>query len=331
MTAWSARLLRPLEWEPLPDGTIRLRDPSRGEWVRTQAWTRAVLESLDAGARGPDAVEAALAHPEAPSGLRARRFLLSLEKVGYLKVEVPVPESFGPWRVLGELGRGGVGIAYACERDGLAAVAKTPWDFLYAWDKAETALRHEAGVLARLDHPAIVRRLDWLDGNGAPVLVRERVDGHSLTELHDGKPAGAREAAAITREIGAILAHLHERGLVLVDYKPSNFLHDERAGRLRLLDAGHARAMGSSRVGGTPGFMPPELERRESASIASDVWGLGRLYAFLRTGRLPALRSKEETPLDALPEAAVPFVSALCAPDPATRPQTVEKALALLP
>lgn len=330
MTTWNARLVRPLDWEPLPDGTVRLRDPSRGEWVRTQSWTRGALEALEAGASGPEAVAAALAHQEAPSEARVKRFLLSLEKVGLLRIDVPVPDAFGPWRVLGELGRGGVGIAYACERDGIAAVAKEPWDFLHASDKAAAAVRHEADVLARLDHPAIVRRLDLVEHEGAPVLVRERVDGPSLTTRYEGRPVGAGEAAAVSRALADILAHLHERGLVLVDTKPGNFVLDERIARWRLLDAGHCRPPGTTRVGGTPGFMAPELEKRGAATPQSDVWGLGRLHAFLLSGRLPHLRGAPDDPLADVPPEQAARIEPLLRANPFERPAGIAAALARL-
>lgn len=326
MTDWTWRALRPLAWRPREDGSNLLHDPMRDSWVGTKPWTRALFEAIDDKATPEALVQRAMSHPGAPEARRVKRFLLSLEKVGYLAIDVPLPERLGALEVERELGRGGAGIAYLCRDAGERVVAKVPWGFLHSEELAIRAIHAEADVLAKLDHPDVVRLIRLQPG---PVLVRELIDGADLVRVHEGRPATAAEAHRLAAAMGSIMEHVEARGLVLVDYKASNFFLTHE-GRLRLIDAGHAKPPGALRVGGTPGFLPPEA-RTEPTSRAWDVWGLGRLYAYLRTGVLPALRSKDERPLDGVPDDARAFVAALCAEDPAARPATIRDALALLP
>lgn len=308
MSAYTLRLARPLEYEPTPEGPVRLRDPKRGEWVRTQPWTRDVLDALARGA------------PVADEPARVRRFLLSLEKVGYLHIDVPAPPAFGAYEVERELGRGGVGIAYLCRGpDGARVVAKRAWGFLHGDAAVRAALLHEADVLARLSHPGIVARVALLEHEGAPVLVREHVEGAPLLARFQDAPAAPAEARRVARAMADVLARVHAQGLVLVDHKPSNwFLLPD--GAVKLLDAGHARPVGATRVGGTPGFLPPE-QPAGPVSPASDVWGLGRVLAFLQSGRLPVLREGAvDDPLEGVPDAERALVASMCAADPAARP-----------
>ncbi|HVM46229.1 MAG TPA: protein kinase, partial [Candidatus Thermoplasmatota archaeon] len=301
MTRWGVRLRTRPTWRLNEAGEVELEDPSRGERVRMQPWTARVLEGIERGDAPEELFRGAAGHAQAPSERRVRHLLHSLEQVGIVAIDAPRPDAIAGWQVERELGHGGVGVAYLVARDGERAVAKLPWDFLHPMERAVEALRREAAVLRALDAPGIVRLVDLAEHEGAPALLREHVDGEPLVARFEGKPASASEAARLARSIGASMVHLNERGLVLVDYKPSNVfaLAD---GSAKLLDVGHAAPVGATRVGGTPGFMPPELEARGAATPSCDVWGLGRLYAYMRAGRLPSPRAKADATLDGLPE-----------------------------
>lgn len=327
-----------IEWrdEEVP----ALRDPVRGEWVRLADWTRAVLEGLDRGQQVDEIrarVEAAGATgPRAEA--RLHRFLHSLARVGYLDVVVPLPARVGAYEVTRELGRGGVGVAYLA-RDtamGQDVVLKRAWGFLNPLDATRAALAHEAKMLARLDHPHVVRGLGIVEEEGVAYLARELVRGRSVTERHgEAAPASRTEAARLALQAAEALAHVHSRGLLVVDQKPGNWYVEDDTLRLVLMDVGHAAeqdAAGAARARrGTPGFMPPEVLADGVVTTRSDVWGLGRLYAYARTGRM--FRAGDvplEDVVATLPEDEAAAVRIVCASDPSARPAGPREAAALL-
>lgn len=317
MSRVTIRTLRPLDWRLDADGTTRLRDPRRGTEVRMQPWTAAVLEALDASPSLEAALDRAARRPDAPKPERVRRLILDLEKAGYLRVDVERPERLGRWTVEKELGRGAVGVAYLCEG---GAVAKRAWGYLYPQRATNALVAWEGEVLRRLDHAGVVRALDSFDADGASVLVRTLAPGASLTELHDGKPATPERALALGRRVAEVVAHLHARGLLLVDGKPGNVFAD--GDRVALADAGNClgldgRGPDGVTPGGSRGFTPPE----RTPSLAADAWAVGRLVAFCATGKLTRGDVRLADLLDGLPAEVAPLVRRLCADEPDARPR----------
>lgn len=324
MSSIQLRLVRPLVWSVVSDGTTRLLDPRRGSEVRMVAWTADVLAALE---KEPS-LEAALASPlhreDAPRPERVRRFLLDLEKAGYVRLDVPLPERLGDWRVEAELGRGAVGIAYRCVDDaGRVGVAKRAWEYLYPLRATNALTRWESTVLASLDEPGIVRLLQPA-GNDSPAwLVRGLAEGESLTSLHDGRPASPADAQRIAREAASIVSRLHARGFLLVDGKPGNFFL--RGEGLVLSDAGNCLRLDGSgpdgaRPGGSRGFVAPEVAAGGPPSRASDAWTVGRLLAFLATGRLPRTDERLADLARGVPDELAPALARLCADAPEARP-----------
>lgn len=277
-------------WRRMSDGRVELLDPRTGAWHR---FTPATGDLLDAVARGEpyDALAKRLEGAEVER--RARQFVLHLSRMGYVEVPLRAPKAFGGrYEVERELGRGGMGVAYLC-RDvstGARVVVKTAWDHLAPLDIADAATRREADVLARLDHPAIVRRVDAFEEDGVLRLVRSLAMGADL-QGHEGAPMGsAAEAVDVVRQVLHILDHVHARGFLLGDVRASNFLRADD-GRVTLIDVG--------------------LARPHEGDVAGDLHALGALYVFLRTGR--ALRAPSD--LASLAEDEARLVRALLAGD----------------
>jgi len=201
----------------------------------------------------------------------------------------------GPYRLEGELGRGGMGVVYAAVHDETgqryALKALPP---RVGVDSVEDRLRfaREAEVLARLRHPAIVPvHAAALEGP-RPYIVQALLPGGSLAErLADG-PLPVEEAVALGARLGRGLAHAHARGVLHRDLKPENVLFDE-LGAPRLVDFGLARAERAeplTRSGtrmGSPSYMPPEQAEGAPADARSDVYGLGAVLYHALTGRRP--------------------------------------------
>ncbi len=216
------------------------------------------------------------------------------------------PQRFGPFEVIAPIAQGGQGaVLRALHRPSGRAVALKL--LLRADPKSVRRFRQEAQVLARLEHPSIVRVIDHGEEGGVPYLAMALVEGESLKAIV-GR-AGAPPLASSLRVVEAVaraLAHCHERGVVHRDLKPDNVLIERGTGRPVLVDFGllqrDAEVFGelsidqrsklsvTGEVKGTPSFMAPEQaspKRFGEAGPATDVYALGGLLFFLLAGRPP--------------------------------------------
>jgi eukaryotic-like serine/threonine-protein kinase len=152
------------------------------------------------------------------------------------------------------------------------------------------ALRREARILRALGHPNIVRYFGKGEHEGVPFLLLEYLEGASMFDVLETQPRRRLEITDAVRaaiHLGAALYHMHRRGFVHLDLKPSNLLL--RDGLPVLIDLDTARRADpgrrpSHRIGTTP-YMAPEQARRDPLGPASDVYGLGTLLYELLTGR----------------------------------------------
>jgi eukaryotic-like serine/threonine-protein kinase len=215
---------------------------------------------------------------------------------------VPVPlkagERLGPWRLIEELGRGGMGIVYLGERADRQFEKRVAIKLLgagaFGADTKRRFLR-ERQILAGLDHPSIARLLDGgVTEAGAPFLVMELVEGEPIDEWC------ARTRADLARRLGLFLEvcdavrAAHEKLVVHRDIKPGNILVTAE-GRVKLLDFGIAGLLeetGESPTATvvrafTPEYASPEQVRFEHAGTPSDVYSLGVLLYVLLAGRPP--------------------------------------------
>ncbi len=215
----------------------------------------------------------------------------------------PAPEDVGGYRVVGELGRGGMGVVYAAERvDG--TFEKTVALKLVQTSKAseETARRfaRERRVLARLDHPGIARLLDGgVTPDGRPYFIMERVDGQPLTAYAEAHGLDLEARLGLLLDVCDAVAHAHRLLIVHRDLKPSNVFvaHDETgAGQVKLLDFGIAKALDEdddevlTQTGGgalTPAYAAPEQVSGEPITAATDVYALGVMAYELLVGKRP--------------------------------------------
>jgi hypothetical protein len=208
-------------------------------------------------------------------------------------VELPrVGERFGPFRLDGELGSGGLGVVYrAYDPPGDRHVAlKVPAGRLS--DERRERFAREGVLAARLQHPGIVRVFSAGDVGGVPWISYELVEGSDLSEL---LPSMERdERLRIVREVAEALAHAHDHEVVHRDVKPANVLVD-RQGRARVTDFGLALTRGLTRLTvsgamlGTPRCMAPEqlVSAKEGVGPATDVWALGVLLYEVLTDKPP--------------------------------------------
>ncbi len=206
----------------------------------------------------------------------------------------------GRFRVIRPLGSGGMGEVYLGEQVSLGrkvAIKVLHHDLHMQTGMAER-FKREARLLSAVEHPAVVRIIDFGESDDSACLVMELVEGVSLHEaLHNGPLAPAR-ALAVLHQLAEGLAAIHDKGIIHRDIKPENvFLtRGPRGEQARLLDFGIARLVepdadsAVSQVGvvlGTPEYLSPEQAIGARVDARSDLYCLGVLAYRTLSGRLP--------------------------------------------
>jgi hypothetical protein len=197
---------------------------------------------------------------------------------------LPEGSQLGSYRIIRQVGRGGMGIVYlAWDEDLERNVAlKTIRPILAADERLQQRLRREARVSAAIEHPAIARvyKLEVLDGR--LVIVSEYVSGDTLREIIGGGPLSTQRARLISQQIAEALAAAHEAGIVHRDLKPENVIVT-RDDKIKVVDFGIAfietpGMTGLTHTGaaiGTPKYMPPEQLAGETVDARADVYAFG--------------------------------------------------------
>jgi serine/threonine protein kinase len=205
----------------------------------------------------------------------------------------------GRYRIVRELGRGGMGVVYLArdqERFGADTALKVLLPELSGDPAAVDALRREATVAMSLAHPNIVRLHNLeRDGNsGTHLLVMEYIGGPTLAQLlRDRGRLAESQAVEYCRQALEGLAYAHGRQVLHRDLKPSNLMLD-LDGRVKISDFGIARTLRDSMTRltgrtqtGTLLYMSPEQLRGEPGSMRSDLWSMGCVLYELLAGRPP--------------------------------------------
>ncbi len=212
--------------------------------------------------------------------------------------ESPSDETFGPYRILSLLGRGGMGVVYLAERaDGSynqQVAIKTMRGS--AGPRAIARFRRERQVLANLQHPHIARLLDGgVTATNEPYLVVEHVEGKAIDRYCHNQNLSLEQRIDLLCQVCDAVDAAHRQLVVHRDIKPSNILVTPQ-GEVKLLDFGIAKLLEDSDANTTLfteqplmtlQYASPEQFRGNLISIASDVYQLGLLAFELLTGKLP--------------------------------------------
>ena len=198
----------------------------------------------------------------------------------------------GPYTVLRELGRGGMGVVLEALHDSGARVALKVLTGGLGGAHGAKRFEREVEAVARLRHPHIVGYHGA--GAGPPAwLAMEFVGGGDLEERLRTGPLSYSETARVLAEVSEAIAYAHAQGTIHRDLKPANVLLRESDGAALVTDFGLARDLDASRftqsgaMVGTLAYMAPEQARGERVLPPADVWALGAvLYACL-TGEAP--------------------------------------------
>ena len=231
------------------------------------------------------------------------------DKAGREKPSIP------GYEVLGELGRGGMGVVYKARDTRLKRTVALKMILAgpHAGDAQVARFRTEAEAVARFQHPGIVQIFEVGEHNGLPYCALEYVEGGSLDRHIGGQPLPAAEAAALAEELARAVHYAHQRKVIHRDLKPANVL-------LALSDASQKRPSGqpfcegslngcvpkvtdfglakqldddgqtqSGAIMGTPSYMAPEQAegRIHDMGPAVDIYALGAILYEMLTGRPP--------------------------------------------
>ncbi len=257
---------------------------------------------------------------------REVEFLLSQEEQAGSFLEVPALVAAthalaagmvlaGNYRILSQLGAGGMGVVYRAHDTKLGrdvAIKVLPSEFARDPDRL-ARFRREARMLASLNHPNIAAIYGLVEAAGeTDCLILELVEGEILRG-----PLPVDLALEYARQVADALHAAHEKGIVHRDLKPANVKVTPR-GRVKVLDFGLAKAIWgldgdryltqggaalgamslAGRIAGTPGYMSPEQARGEDVEERTDIWAFGCLLYELLAG-------KRAFPGENLPDAIV--------------------------
>ncbi|MEO6596376.1 MAG: serine/threonine-protein kinase [Planctomycetota bacterium] len=259
---------------------------------------------------------------------RLREALADLNQIDLLSVpRTDIPTQLGEFRILQQIGSGGMGVVYLAEQASLGreVALKVVRPELLFFDGARERFRREIDAVAKLEHPAIVPILATGIADGIPYYAMPRIRGRSAeavvkqlaghapdtltgTDLRralidpldteatdtDSTFSGSwwRAVVQLVRKAALGIHHAHTRGILHRDLKPSNLMLTAD-GRAIVLDFGLAQARGDqslTRTGsapGSPAYMAPEQVRGEPADERTDVYGLGALLHCLVALRPP--------------------------------------------
>lgn len=206
------------------------------------------------------------------------------------------PKRFGPWRVTGILGRGGMGAVYRAVRDDGVYQREVAIKVLPSGtepSRLRDRFQQERQILATLDHPNIARMLDGGESPNGPYIVLECIHGTDITSYCDAHQLSLPDRLRLFLPVCAAVQYAHKHGIIHRDLKPANVLITSD-GVPKLLDFGIAKLVEQNTLQTSPGFQAftpqyasPEQVRGGPFTAATDVYALGALLYELVTGARP--------------------------------------------
>lgn len=254
--------------------------------------------------------------------------------------KAPAYDAIGPYRLLGKVGEGGMGVVYKAldRRDQVVALKVLRAHIAYD-DGARERLRREVTTLSLVRSARIGWVLDADVDGDRPYLVTRYVNGPPLDAVvEETGPLQAGQLAALGSGVAEALRDIHRAGIVHRDLKPGNVLMDGE--EPVLIDFGIAHVADETRltstglVMGTPGYLSPEIVEGGAVTEATDWWGWAATLAYAASGTPPFGRGPMHAVLDRVSEGRAdlrgvdprmrPLLAAALSPEPGARPSAAE-------
>jgi hypothetical protein len=255
------------------------------QWVAPATTAPTALQTTESQSSVPTAVPP----PTQPEGATSSIEMHALAGL------VPDPHlaTFGEYRVLEALGRGGMASVHKAERHGEFVALKRPLPAFIDEPEFLQRFAREADIGRTLHHPNIVRILDRGTVDNTPYFTMELVVGDTLS-AHVRRTGALTpvDAVRVVAQIAEALDYAHLKGVVHRDLKPSNVMI-RRDGMVKVMDYGIARARrfeGLTLTGhflGTPEYVAPETVEGKGTDARSDLYALGVIFYELLVGRRP--------------------------------------------
>ncbi len=207
-----------------------------------------------------------------------------------------IGENVGPYRIIGQLGQGGMATVYKAYHASLDRyVALKVLHPAFHQDQTFTMrFQREARVVARLEHTNIVPIYDYAEHEGRPYLVMKYIEGDTLKARLNQGPLTSEEIERVVNSVGYALAYAHRQGILHRDIKPSNVMIASD-GTMYLADFGLARiaeagesTMSSDSIMGTPQYISPEQAMgKKDLDAGTDIYSFGVMLYEMVVGRVP--------------------------------------------
>ncbi len=246
---------------------------------------------------------------------------------------LPPGTQLGSYRIVEEIGRGGMGVVYLAEDIRLGrrvALKSVPATVAMQQDLRER-LRREARAAATISHPAVAVVYALEELGDQLFMASEYVEGETLRNVIAQGPLPPERARSIACDIAGALAAAHEAGVIHRDLKPENVLI-KSDGRVKVVDFGIAHVEGPdvsrlTRTGfalGTPAYMAPEQLLGGTIEPRADVYAWGVVLSEMLQGHHPLDRATTATPTKPIARAWTTIINRCLQPDPAARPNARE-------